>query len=169
MLEKRAIYAGSFDCLTQGHMWMIEHGSMLFDELIVVVANNPSKNYYFDLNKRVSLVTACTSLFKNVRAISLENKFLVDLARELEAGYFLRGIRNSRDFDYEREMSMVNRDIWSKIFTIFLLPPDENVHISSSLVKSIIGINRWEDVIWKYVPIEVLEAIREKENVKRKV
>lgn len=156
---KKAVYAGSFDPLTNGHFWMIEQGSKLFDELIVAVGSNPDKNYSFSTEERMEMLRDAVKDFKNIKVESFCNKLLVDYAKEVGAEYILRGARNTGDFNFEQGMSNVNRDIDPKISTVILMPPREMCEISSSLVKGLIGPNGWEKVVCKYVPKAVLKRL----------
>src|SRR5687768_3215313 len=89
----RAVYAGSFDPITNGHMYMIGEGAKLFDELVVAIGINPDKRYTFTLEERLDFLRKCTGRIKNVRLDNFTNMFLVDYARKIGASYILRGIR----------------------------------------------------------------------------
>ncbi len=156
---RRAIYAGSFDPVTNGHLWMIETGSRLFDELIVAAGINSNKKYSFSLTERLDMLRACTKKYKNIKIDNFEGQFLVKYAKSLGADYILRGIRTSEDYEYERTLSHVNRDIEKDVTMIFLVPPTEISDISSSMVKSLVGSVGWEKLIKKYVPEEVSDKI----------
>jgi pantetheine-phosphate adenylyltransferase len=160
--EKIAVYAGSFDPPTNGHLWMIEQGSKMFDKLIVTVGINPDKKSTFLIKERLEMLQKSVKNFPNVSFTSFDNKFLVDYAKQVGADYILRGVRNSADFNFEQAMSNVNRDINSNITTILLMPPRELCEISSSFVKSLIGPDGWQDVVCKYVPEPVFDKFKEK-------
>src|SRR3989344_2311309 len=117
---KKAVYAGSFDPLTNGHLWMIEAGANLFDELVVAIGINPDKKHAFSLEDRISMLKRSTRNFSNVKIDSFENKFLVNYASSVNAQYILRGIRTEGDYEYERGMRHVNSDLNPKIATTFL-------------------------------------------------
>jgi len=148
----KAIYAGSFDPLTNGHMWMIRTAAELFREVEVAIGVNPDKRYAYPLADRLSLLRACTDGLKNVAVTSFENQFLVNYARSVGARYILRGIRNERDYSYEREMRYVNTDLAPDIITVFLMPPREFAEVSSSFVRGLIGPDGWQDVVQRFVP-----------------
>jgi pantetheine-phosphate adenylyltransferase len=158
MTTRRAVYAGSFDPITHGHLWMIQNGAKLFDELIVAVGVNPEKRYLFPLEDRMQMLSESLRPFHNVRVDSFENLFLVRYAQQVKAGFILRGIRNEEDYGYERGMRYINAEFDNEILTIFLMPPREYAEISSSFVKSLVGPEGWEDVVRNYVPPVVHRA-----------
>src|SRR5262249_23719795 len=99
---RRAVYAGSFDPITLGHVWMIEQGRALFDHLTVAIGINPDKRYRFSLEERLAMLREVTAGFENVAVASYENMFLVRYAEQIGAGFILRGVRNEQDYAYER-------------------------------------------------------------------
>jgi len=159
---RRCIYAGSFDPPTNGHLWMIKQGSKLFDQLIIAVGTNPEKKYLFTIEERIEMLKEITKDLSNIIVTHFEGKFLVDFAREVNANYILRGIRNIEDYRYEKVLRNINADLAPEIVTVFLMPPRELAEVSSSIVKSLIGFKRWEDVVEKYVPKPVLKKLVEK-------
>lgn len=149
---RHAVYAGSFDPITNGHLWMIEHGSRLFDRLTVAIGINPDKKYRFSLEDRLGMLRESTAHLPNVRVADFENLFLVRYAKQISAGFILRGIRNEQDYDYERGMRYVNGEFDPNILSVFLVPPREYAEISSSFVKGLVGPSGWQDLLAKYVP-----------------
>ncbi|MCW8133806.1 MAG: pantetheine-phosphate adenylyltransferase [Planctomycetota bacterium] len=149
---RRAVYGGSFDPLTMGHMYMIREGARLFDELIVAIGINPAKKYTFPLEERLEHLRECTRGIGQVTVGRFENRFLVDYARETGAQYILRGVRNAGDYEYERTMRQVNGDIDESITTVLLMPPRELAELSSSFVKGLAGPAGWQRVVRKYLP-----------------
>jgi pantetheine-phosphate adenylyltransferase len=141
---------------------MIEQGSKLFDELIVAVGTNPEKKYLFTVEERIEMLKEIAKDFHNVTVAHFEGKFLVDFAREVKANYILRGIGNIEDYRYEKVMRNINSDLAPEIVTVFLMPPRELAEVSSSIVKSLIGFEGWENVIKRYVPEPVLRKLIEK-------
>lgn len=156
---RRAVYAGSFDPPTNGHTFMIAEGARLFDELVVAVGVNPDKRSTFTVEKRLELLRAIVAPLKNVRVDQFENQFLVRYAAKIGAGYVLRGIRNSTDFDYEKTMRMVNQDLQPEVTSVFLVPPRDLAETSSSFVKGLVGPDGWRDVVKRFVPAPVYEAL----------
>lgn len=161
-----AVYAGSFDPPTNGHLWMIEQGSKTFDKLIVAVGINPDKKYTFSLEERLQMLQESIKDSPNVSFDEFNNKFLVNYAQQIGAGFILRGIRNLTDFNFEQAMNNVNRDINPGITTILLIPPRELCEVSSSLIKGLIGPDGWEAIVCQYVSQPVFEKLKEKYNQK---
>ncbi|AOZ51805.1 pantetheine-phosphate adenylyltransferase [Chromobacterium vaccinii] len=149
---KRAVYAGSFDPVTNGHLWMIREAVELFDELIVAVGVNPDKHCTFSAEERVALLREVTTGFSKLRVEVFENQFLVNYAQSVGANYIVRGIRTASDYEYERTMRYINSDLHPDITTLFLLPPREYAEVSSTMVKGLIGPRGWESVIRQYLP-----------------
>ncbi|MBE7466095.1 MAG: pantetheine-phosphate adenylyltransferase [Planctomycetes bacterium] len=150
-----AVYAGSFDPATLGHLYMIREGARLFDRLIVAIGDNPAKRYAFSLDERLAALRRCTAALKNVRVETFERRFLVDFARDAGAQYIVRGIRSAGDFEYERTMRHVNHDLAPALTTVFLMPPRELAEISSSFVKGLVGPAGWQSVVKRYLPAPV--------------
>lgn len=149
---RRAVYAGSFDPVTNGHMHMIREGARLFDELVVAIGMNPDKKYSFSLEQRMEFLRKSLKGIPNVTLDHFENMFLVDYADKVKAGYILRGIRNPNDYEYERGMRHINEDMNAGVVTVFLIPPREISEVSSSFVKGLVGPNGWERVVKQYLP-----------------
>lgn len=160
-----AIYAGSMDPMTLGHLWMIEQGSSLFDHLQVAVGVNPNKQSTFSLQERLDMICESTSHISNMSVAHFENKFLIHYAKFMGVKFIIRGIRNSEDYEYERGMWNINRDIDLNITTVFLMPPRDIAEVSSSMVKSMVGPAGWEDIVSKYVPTGVLERLKIKYEI----
>ena len=165
---KKAVYAGSFDPITNGHLWMIKQSVELFGELIVAIGVNPEKKCTFSLEERLEVIdeviwTELSASAEDIRIESFENEFLVNYARSVGAEYILRGIRSSEDYEFERGMRHINSDLQSGITTIFLMPPREISEISSSLVKDLMGPSGWEEIVKEYVPAAVYDLILSKQ------
>lgn len=156
---RTAVYAGSFDPPTNGHLWMIERGLELFDRLIVAIGDNPSKSYTFTIEERLRLLDASVPSCERLTIAHFSNRYLVDYAREMEANIILRGIRSPDDYEYERVMRHINADLAPKITTTFLMPPRDIAEVSSSMVKSLIGPEGWRETVRRYVPAPVFEAL----------
>jgi len=148
----KAVYAGSFDPITNGHLWMIENGAEFFDKLVVAVGTNPDKKSTFSLEERVDMLKRVTHDITNVTVDSFENQFLVHYAKSVNSKFILRGIRSQTDYESESGMRNINWDLNPSILPVFLMPPREILEISSSLVKGLIGPEHWEEVIERYVP-----------------
>lgn len=162
MSKRTAVYAGSFDPVTNGHLWMIRKGAAVVDELVVAVGLNPEKAYTFTVDQRLRMLREVTAGMDNTQVASFESKYLVDYARSIGARFILRGIRNLADYSFERAMRHVNHDLAPEITSIFLMPPRDLCEISSSFVKGMIGPDNWEQVVPKYVPEPVFRVMLEK-------
>lgn len=160
MRTESAVYAGSFDPPTNGHVWMIEQGARLFSKLIVAVAHNPEKAYTYPLQQREHWLREICSAHDNVEVAVIENEFLAHYASRVNARFVIRGIRNEADYQYERGMRYVNSDLNQGLTTVFLMPPRELCEISSSFVKGMIGPDGWATVVENYVPKCVFKDLR---------
>ncbi len=165
-MQRIGLYAGSFDPPTNGHLWMIQRGAELFDELVVVLAVNPDKRSFLTLEQRQSLLTCMLQKVpSNVRLSTVEQGFLVDFAREVGASFLLRGVRNSIDFEYEKSMARMNARMEPDIRSVFLMPPGELEEISSSMVRGFIGVPGWQRWVRTCVPECVYEMIAKQAGV----
>jgi pantetheine-phosphate adenylyltransferase len=154
-MARTAIYAGSFDPVTNGHIDIIRRGAALFDRLVVAIGNNPSKNYLLDLEERKALVRETCPGLQNVEIVAFRG-LLVDAARGHGADVVLRGLRALSDFDLEFRNGLANRAL-SGIETFFLLADPALIYVSSSIVREI--ASHGGDVSG-FVPARVGEALR---------
>lgn len=161
---KKVIYAGSFDPITNGHLWLIEQGLKLFDELIIAIGDNPSKKYMFSVDERIAMIKDNLPSDARVKIETFSGKFLFNYAKEINVNYVIRGIRNASDYEFEKLLCHVNKNICDEVETIYMIAPKEVAEISSSLIKGFIGTDGWEQVVAKYVPLKVLNTIIEKSN-----
>lgn len=157
--KKRAVYAGSFDPPTNGHLWMIQTAQALFDELIVAIGDNPNKHCTYSIEERKEMLENIVKDFDNVSVAVMGNRFLVEYAESMQARYIVRGIRTVGDYEFERSMRYINADLHSDISTVFLIPPREFAEVSSTMVKGLIGPENWQKVVCRYVPTAVYEKI----------
>lgn len=163
MESKKAIYAGSFDPLTLGHLWIIQRAAELFDELTVAIGENADKKYMFSVDQRKTHLEEALQNFKSRSKIHLQvinNKFLVKFAQENKIPYLVRGIRGPKDFEYEFVMNQVNRELAPQVETIYLIPPRDLANVSSSLVKGLVGPEGWEEAVKKYLPANVIKDLK---------
>lgn len=156
---RRAIYAGSFDPATNGHMWVIEQGARLFDELVVVIGQNPAKKGHWPVEERLAILAACCAHLPNVQVRRFDGRYLVRVAAELGAKYLLRGVRNATDFAYEQTIRNVNADLEPSVETVFVMTPRELAEVSSSTVRGMVGFEGWKEVVKGYVPTPVYERM----------
>lgn len=157
-MSTRGIYPGTFDPITNGHLDLITRAASLFDEVIVGVASSDSKQPMFDLNERVALIVEITQTLDNVRVVGFSG-LLAHFARQQQARVLIRGLRTVSDFEYESQLSNMNRHLMPELETVFLTPAPENSFISSSLVKDVV---RHGGDISQFVPAAVAHAITEK-------
>ncbi len=156
MKKRKAIYPGSFDPVTFGHLDLIERALDLFDELIVVVASNPSKKTLFSTEERVEFLKAALKNRPQVRVKNWEG-LTVELAVKEKAFALIRGIRATSDFDYEFQMALTNRKLAPKIDTVFLMPSESHFYLSSRLIKEIAQLG---GAVTRYVPAPVAARIK---------
>ena len=157
--RRLGVYAGSFDPLTIGHLWMIEQGARLFDELIVAVGVNPDKRYTFSVEDRLAMLRESTAGLPNHRLASFSNLYLINYAQSVGATHILRGIRSTSDYEFERTMRNINGDLDEGICTLFLMPPRDIAEVSSSMVKGLIGPTGWRKIVRNYVPAPVYQHL----------
>lgn len=131
-----AIYPGSFDPPTNGHLDLIHRGSKIFDELIVAILRNSEKTPLFDLDDRLEMLRECTKSLPNVKIDSFAG-LLVDYATRKKAKAVLRGIRAVSDYEYELQMALMNRKLDPRLETIFMMPAEAYSYLSSRLVREI--------------------------------
>jgi pantetheine-phosphate adenylyltransferase len=154
-----AIYPGSFDPVTNGHLDLIQRAAVIFDKLIVAVARNLDKDPLFGLKERVEMLEAVTFDWKNVEVDIFEG-LLMDYARAKGARVVLRGIRAVSDYEYELQMAMMNRKIEPQIETVFMLPAGEYSFLSSRLVRELARLGA--PVVKDLVPKIVEERLKAK-------
>ena len=157
---RTAVYAGSFDPPTNGHLWMIEQGLEIFDRLIVAIGSNPAKSYSYTISERLEMLRASLPQSDRLEIVHFDNRYLVDYAAKMDAAYILRGIRSPNDYEYERVMRHINADIAPSITTVFLMPPRDIAELSSSMIKSLTGPAGWEETVKRYVPPQVFEVLK---------
>jgi pantetheine-phosphate adenylyltransferase len=155
-MSKKAIYPGTFDPLTNGHLDLIERASKLFDNIIVAIGNNPEKNPMFNVTERQKMIETATKHLPNVKTV-IFHSLLVDLCTELSAKIIIRGVRTVTDFEYEMQMNHANVSLNREIETIFLMPSLETSYISSSVVRAILKFN---GEINHLVPSSILKNIK---------
>ncbi|EOT44319.1 pantetheine-phosphate adenylyltransferase [Enterococcus columbae] len=162
-MKNIALFPGSFDPLTLGHLDTIERSAKLFDELIVGIFVNTNKQSFFSISERMSLIQEAVCHLPNVKVIARESDLTVNIARELQANYLVRGIRSVKDYEYEREIMEMNYHLAPEIETVFLLASSKYTHISSSLIKEVLY---FDGDVKAYLPANVYEAIRRKQREK---
>jgi len=150
-MKKIAIYPGSFDPITNGHVDLIKRASNIFDEVIVAITQNAKKSSFLSIEQRVLATKNSIKSLKNVRVLSF-NSLLVDFAKDHQAQIIIRGLRAVSDFEYEFQLSGMNKRLNPDIETLFMTPSEEFANISSSLVREILSLG---GDITPFVPEEV--------------
>ena len=158
---KVAIYPGSFDPITVGHMDIVERATVLFDKVIISVAETDMKNPLFSSEERLDLVSSIYADNEKIEVVAFKKKLTVDLARENNACAIIRGLRAVSDFEYEVQLSNLNRAMNPGIESIFLSPDEKYSFISSSIIKD---IARHNGELKMFVDDYVEKKLKEKEN-----
>ena len=160
---KRAIYPGSFDPLTLGHLDMIERSAKIVDELVIGVLNNSAKNSLFSLDERVSMIKEMTESMPNVTVASFDG-LLVDYMKEINATIIVRGLRAVTDFEYELQIAQTNHVENPEVETIFLTTSLQYSYLSSTIVKEFAS---YGGDLSKFVPARFIDRIYEKYQIKK--
>ncbi len=156
-----AIYPGSFDPITFGHIDIINRACNIFQKIIVVVAENPDKKTLFSIKERVDMVEGSLKDTKNIQIISYCG-LLVNCLKQYNASVIIRGLRAMSDFEYEFQMAFTNRNLLSKAETVFLMPSAEYTYLSSTMVKQIAHL---KGEISSFVPENVKKKLIEKFSI----
>ena len=156
MTAVRAVYPGTFDPVTNGHIDLMRRGTAIFSELIVAVADSPRKSPMFSMEERVGFIIEATRDMPNI-TVRPFRILLVDFAREVGAKAILKGLRAFSDFDYELQMSLINRRLAPDVETVFMMPSEEFSFISSSMIKEIASLF---GEVGTMVPKNVEEAMK---------
>lgn len=155
-----AVYPGTFDPITNGHIDLVQRAAGLFDHVIVAIAANPGKTPLFDLSHRVNLAKTILSPYRNVEVCGFSD-LLVDFAQANGAKVILRGLRAVSDFEYEMQLASMNRHLKDSLETVFMTPSEETSFISASLVKEI-ALHGGD--VSKFVHEDVVEALNSVRN-----
>ncbi|MCM3717277.1 pantetheine-phosphate adenylyltransferase [Fictibacillus phosphorivorans] len=158
-----AVCPGSFDPVTRGHLDIIKRGAKVFDEVIVVVANNQSKDPLFTVDERIVLLKEVTQEFPNVKVDSF-NGLLIDYVKSIGANVILRGLRAVSDFEYEMKIASINKKLDDEVETFFMMTNNQYSFLSSSIVKE---AAKYHANVSDLVPEVVEEALKEKYNSPR--
>lgn len=157
-MSKIAVVPGSFDPITMGHLDIIKRASKIFDEVKVVVMNNSSKNPLFDIDERIALISEVTESIPNATVDSFGG-LLIDYAVEVNANAIIRGLRAVSDFEYEMQITSMNRFLNENIETLFMISNNQYSFLSSSIVKE---VAKYKGEITGLVPVPVEEALKKK-------
>ena len=155
---KIAIYPGTFDPITNGHLDIVKRASYLFDQIIVAVSNNMHKNPLFSIQERRQLVEATVKEFDNVTVDDFDG-LLVQYAKEKRACALIRGLRAVSDFEYEFQMALMNRKLMPKLETVYLMPSEKYTYINSTIVKE---VARLGGAVECFLPDVVADVLKKK-------
>lgn len=158
---QKAIFPGTFDPITNGHIDIIRRGADLFDKLYVVLSKNITKTTLFDHDQRLAQVEMAVSDLANVEVVISDAKLTVELAQALDATAILRGVRDTADFEYEFRLAQINKKLAPIVETIFLTSDNEHLILSSSMVKEIAKFN---GDVTPFVPVHIATALVAKFN-----
>jgi pantetheine-phosphate adenylyltransferase len=154
---KRAIYSGTFDPITNGHIDILKRGLKIFDEIIIAVGINASKKTMFDTMTRIELIKDATKDLRGISVMSFDN-LLVDFAKEQGVNNIIRGLRAVSDFEYELQMGYANNSLDENLETIYLMPTLHNAFVSSSIVRELIKHN---GKISHLVPNQIINKLKQ--------
>lgn len=154
--NKKAIYSGTFDPITNGHIDILKRALKVYDEVILAVATSAAKEPMFNINTRLKIIQEATKDIQGVSAKSFDS-LIVDFAQKEKVFSIIRGLRTTTDFEYELQMSYANHSLDEHIDTIFLMPALENAFVSSSIVRELI---RFKGDFSHLVPHEVIDLIK---------
>lgn len=157
---KKVIYPGTFDPITNGHLDIITRAANMFDEIVIGIAESPSKKTLFTLSERVELVQKATQDLSNVQCVGFSG-LLVDFAQQQRANILVRGLRTTVDFEYEFGLTSMYRKLLPNLESIFLTPADEYAFLSSTIVREV-AIHGGD--VQRFVPENVSLALQEKLN-----
>jgi pantetheine-phosphate adenylyltransferase len=155
---KRAVYPGTFDPVTYGHLDVIKRGSKIFDELIVAVGHNPFKEPIFTVKERMDMLSKNARKIQNTKVDCFEG-MLTDYMEKMQTNIILRGIRTVSDFEYEFQRALTNRVLKTDIETVFIMTSQEYSFLNSSLIKEAVSLG---GDISKFVPSDVEKLLRQK-------
>ncbi|BAL61948.1 pantetheine-phosphate adenylyltransferase [Melissococcus plutonius] len=158
-MNKIALFPGSFDPLTKGHLDIIQRSAKLFDEVIIGIFVNTNKTPLFTLSERVEMINKTIAFLPNTRVVTQKEQLTITSAKQLGANFLIRGIRNVKDYEYERDIATMNQQLASEIETVFLLADQNLTQVSSSILKEIIHFN---GDVSNYLPTEVNNRLNEK-------
>ncbi|MDZ7373017.1 MAG: pantetheine-phosphate adenylyltransferase [candidate division KSB1 bacterium] len=156
--QRKAIYPGTFDPITNGHIDIVKRATLLFDQVIVAVTTNPAKSPLFTVSERLEMIRASLEGISNVVVDSFEG-LLVDYARRVGAVAVIRGLRAVTDFEMEFQMALVNRKLYPELVTVFLMPNEKYTYLNSTIVKE---VARFGGNVSCFVPEVVERKLKER-------
>jgi len=160
-MKQRAIYPGTFDPFTNGHLDVLERALNIFEQVIVVIAENSQKRSLFTVDERFVMTSEITGDYPGVTVEVLHKGLLADYARQVGARSIVRGVRQVKDFEYEFQMSLLNRQLYPEVTTVFLMPNVKYTYVASSIIKEVAMLG---GDVSKFVHPCVLEMIQQKRD-----
>ncbi|MCI4669078.1 MAG: pantetheine-phosphate adenylyltransferase [Bacteroidia bacterium] len=154
---RRAIFPGSFDPITLGHTEIVLRGKALFDEIIVAVGVNSAKKYFFSLEERINMLEACFSEHPNIK-VDYYTGLTIEFAREKEASFILRGLRNPQDLTYEQPIELINKHMAPELEVVHLLSSPKTAMISSTIVREVI---KYKGHVRGLLPDEIIDYVHD--------
>jgi len=165
-MKQRAIYPGTFDPFTNGHLDVLERALNIFEEVIVVIAENSQKHALFSIDERLEMTKEVTCDYAGVTVEVLHKGLLADYARQVGARSIVRGVRQVKDFEYEFQMSLLNRQLYPEVTTVFLMPNVKYTYVASSIIKEVAMLG---GDVSKFVHPCVLEMMHQKREEQNKI
>jgi pantetheine-phosphate adenylyltransferase len=156
---KRAIYPGTFDPITNGHIDVLERAISIFDEVTVIIAVNSQKAPLFTAEERYDMIVEVIRQYPNIKVEILHDGLLADYARKSGATAIIRGLRQVTDFEYEFQIALMNRNLYPEVSTVFLMPNEKYTYLASSIVRE---VSRLGGDVSNFVPASVLARLKEK-------
>jgi pantetheine-phosphate adenylyltransferase len=162
MSEKIAMFAGSFDPITKGHEYLIRKALTMFDKVIVAVAINPGKKYLFTESERQYMIQKLFDGEPRLGVVQSGMHLIGNVAAQHGVQFLIRGMRNTVDFEEEKQLQNLNLTYFPNLTTVFLVPPKNLSDVSSSLVKGVLGFSGWQDMVQDFLPSSSYEMLIEK-------
>jgi len=157
-MKTKAIYPGSFDPITFGHLDLLKRSCKLFDDLTIAVVVNPHKKALFSIDERVEMIKAATKGYGCIKVDKFDG-LLVDYAKKVKANVIIRGLRAIADFEYEFQMALVNRSLYKQLDMVYMMPSVEYTYLSSSIVREVSALG---GDVSKFVPPFITKKLKEK-------
>ncbi len=165
-MKSKAIYPGTFDPFTNGHLDVLERALNIFEEVIVVIAENSQKHALFTIEERQVMTEEITGEYQGVSVEVLRKGLLADYARQVGAKAIIRGVRQVKDFEYEFQMSLLNRQLYPEVTTVFLMPNVKYTYVASSIIKEVAMLGGDVSKFVHPCVLEMMHQKREEENQK---
>ncbi|EAT58457.1 pantetheine-phosphate adenylyltransferase [Chlorobium ferrooxidans] len=166
-MQTNAIYPGTFDPFTNGHLDVLERALNIFEEVIVVIAENTQKQSLFTIEERQAMINEVVGEYAGVRVEVLRQGLLADYARQLGAKAIIRGVRQVKDFEYEFQMSLLNRHLYPEVTTVFLMPNVKYTYVASSIIREVSMLGGDVSKFVHPCVMEMLNLKREERNVQK--